>query len=45
MKIQRIGSHQRFVVMNSDGEYWAGVSWASSLREARVFAQIEKAER
>jgi hypothetical protein len=45
MKIQRLGKYQRYVVLNDDGRYWAGVCWTSSLREARVFAKREKAEK
>ena len=45
MKIQRLGKYQRYVVLNDEGRFWAGVCWVTSLREARVFAQREKAEK
>ena len=46
MKIQQIGEHQRFVVVNDDGCYWSGPcpGWVSELRSARVFAHREEAE-
>jgi len=40
MKLQRLGNYERYVVLNDDGRYWAGVCWTSSLREARVFAEL-----
>ena len=45
MKIQQLGKYKRYVVVHQDGRYWAGVSWVSSLPEARVFAEIAKAEK
>ena len=45
MKIQRIGKCDRYVVLNDDGRYWAGVCWVTSLRDARVFAEREQAEK
>ena len=45
MKIQRLGKYDRYVVLNDDGRYWAGICWASALREARVFAEMSKAEK
>ena len=45
MKIQRLGNYQRYVVLNDDGRFWAGVCWTASLRKARVFAERERAEK
>ena len=45
MKLQRLGNYERYVVLNDDGRYWAGVCWTSSLREARVFAELERARK
>jgi hypothetical protein len=45
MKIQRLGKLDRYVVVDHEGRFWAGVCWASFLREARVFAEREQAEK
>ena len=46
MKIQRLGKYERYVVLNDDERYWSGpLGWVPELRQARVFAEREKAEK
>jgi hypothetical protein len=46
MHIQQIGLFERFIVVDDHGLFWSGpLGWMPELREARVFADREQAQK